>query len=93
MRNLIRLGLLLGLLLMLFTGLLYGQANRATITGTVTDSSGAVVSKVEITATNVQTGVVSKSESNDTGIYTVFNLPPGTYSVAFKKSGFKYGSP
>jgi hypothetical protein len=74
---------------LLLAGLLHGQSNRATITGTITDSTGAVVSKVEVLATNVETGVAAKSESNDSGIYSVFNLPPGTYSIAFAKAGFK----
>ncbi len=65
------------------------QANRASITGTVTDSSGAVVAGVEVTATNTGTNVPTKTVSNGDGIYVIPNLFPGQYSVEFKKDGFE----
>jgi hypothetical protein len=65
------------------------QANRASITGTVTDSSGAVVPSVSITATNVDTNVASRTASGNDGVYVVPNLSPGKYSVEFKKDGFE----
>jgi Carboxypeptidase regulatory-like domain/TonB dependent receptor len=65
------------------------QANRATITGTVTDSSGATVPGVEITASNKGTGVTSKTVSNQDGVFVLPNLFPGPYSVEFKKDGFQ----
>src|ERR1700689_2064114 len=65
------------------------QANRATITGTVTDSSGAIVPGVEVIAVSTETNVASKTVSNQDGIYLVPNLPPGTYSVEFKRDGFE----
>lgn len=65
------------------------QANRATITGTVTDSTGAVVAGVEVTATNTGTNVPTKTVSNGNGIYVIPNLFPGQYSVEFKKDGFE----
>jgi hypothetical protein len=67
----------------------YGQANRATITGTVTDVSGAVVAGAEITATNTETNIPTKSVSNGDGIYVIPNLFPGHYSVEFVKTGFE----
>jgi Carboxypeptidase regulatory-like domain len=65
------------------------QANRASITGTVTDPTGALVSGAEVTATNTGTNVPTKTVSNQDGIYVIPNLFPGTYSVEFKKDGFK----
>ena len=65
------------------------QVNRATITGTVTDSSGAVVAGAEVTATNTGTNVPTKTVSNGDGIYVIPNLFPGPYSVEFKKDGFE----
>jgi hypothetical protein len=65
------------------------QANRATITGTVTDNTGANVPGVEITATNKGTNVPTKTPSNQYGIYVIPNLFPGTYSVEFKREGFE----
>ena len=66
-----------------------GQANRATITGIVTDSTGAVVAGTDVTVTNTDTNVPTQSVSNSDGIYVVPNLPPGHYSIEFTKSGFE----
>ena len=65
------------------------QANRASITGTVTDSTGAIVPGVDVTATNAGTNVPTKAVSNQDGIYVIPNLFPGAYSVEFKKDGFE----
>ncbi len=86
MRNMAR--VVLGLVLLSGTFAL-AQSNRGNITGTLSDSSGAVIPGVEVTATNVATGVVTKVTSNQDGIYVVPNLPPGGYSVEFKRQGFK----
>jgi carboxypeptidase family protein len=77
------------LVVLSFAGSLYAQANRATITGTVTDTSGALMPGVNVSATNVDTGVVTASVTNNDGIYTIPNLFPGTYSLQFKKDGFR----
>jgi hypothetical protein len=66
-----------------------GQANRASIKGTVTDSTGAVIVNVEITARNMDTNEETNTVSNGDGLYLVQNLPPGAYSLTFRKSGFK----
>ncbi|MGA8028953.1 MAG: carboxypeptidase regulatory-like domain-containing protein [Bryobacteraceae bacterium] len=78
-------------LALLSVGMLYaqGQGNRGTITGTVTDPSGAVVADVEVTATNVATGEVSRASTNNAGLYTILNLFPGKYSLHFTKTGFE----
>src|SRR5262249_41984078 len=65
------------------------QANRATITGTVTDSSGAMVVGVDVIATNTGTGEQTRAISNQDGIYVIPNLFPASYSVEFKKTGFE----
>jgi hypothetical protein len=67
----------------------WSQANRATVTGTATDSSGAVVAGVEVTAKDLATNVLSSTVTNSAGIYYIPNLVPGTYSLEFKKTGFK----
>src|SRR5271169_2675512 len=82
--------LLLAVFLVLaITQLLSAQANRASITGTVTDTSGAIVPGVEATATNVATNVATKTVSNNDGIYVIPNLFPGEYAVEFKREGFE----
>ena len=65
------------------------QANRATITGTVTDTSGAIVPGVDVTAANKGTDAVTKAVSNQDGVYVIPNLLPGTYSIEFRKEGFQ----
>lgn len=77
------------LIQLLFATVLLGQSNRASVTGTVTDSSGAVLPGVSVTATNIDTGVVTTNVTNRDGVYSVLNLFPGKYSVDFKKDGFK----
>jgi hypothetical protein len=66
-----------------------GQANRASISGTVTDPSGAVIVGADVTARNVDTNVETTTVSNGDGIYLLPNLPPGTYALTFRKAGFK----
>src|SRR5262249_6609065 len=68
---------------------LFGQAVNGTLLGTVTDSSGAVVSGSKITATEISTGLARSTESNASGNYTFANLPPGTYTVVAETTGFK----
>jgi hypothetical protein len=77
------------LLQLIFAGMLRAQTNRASITGTVTDRSGAVMAGVEVTARNVGTNVETIGVSNADGVYVVPNLPPGTYALTFQKDGFK----
>jgi outer membrane receptor protein involved in Fe transport len=68
---------------------LHAQVAGGTISGTVTDSSGRVINKVEITIINVATGVTRVVTTNDEGFYSAPNLLPGTYEVKFSASGFK----
>jgi hypothetical protein len=77
------------LLQLMFVGMLRAQANRATITGTVTDSSGAPIVGIEVAVKNLGTNAVTTVSTNGDGIYSVPNLFPGAYSVEFSKDGFK----
>ncbi|MFP5205839.1 MAG: carboxypeptidase regulatory-like domain-containing protein [Acidobacteriota bacterium] len=65
------------------------QSDRATITGTVKDSSGAVLPGVEVHVTNVGTNATQIVKTDDTGSYRVGSLPIGHYVVNFSKPGFK----
>lgn len=76
------------LLLMLVTPV-FSQSTNATITGTIADSSGAVLPGVTVTATNTATGVVGTVVSNDSGAYNVPGLLPGTYKVTAELPGFQ----
>ena len=78
-----------GLFQLVLAGVCLSQVNRASITGTVTDRSGAVMAGVKVTARNIGTDEQTTSVSNADGIYLVPNLPPGTYALTFEKDGFK----
>jgi len=70
-------------------GVAYSQAVNATLLGTVTDSTGAVVPNAKVTITEVTTNIVSTRQSNESGYYSFPDLPPGSYSVAVEAPGFK----
>ncbi len=80
---------LLGAVLLGFSAPVMGQAVNATLLGTVTDTSGAVVAGAKVTATEMKTGVSRSTATNDSGNYAFANLPPGQYEVATEKQGFK----
>jgi hypothetical protein len=69
------------------TGL--AQSTAGTITGIVTDASGAVIPGVEITLTNTDTGVVNKTQTNQAGVYIATSLLSGPYRVEAQAQGFK----
>ncbi|HEX5885060.1 MAG TPA: carboxypeptidase regulatory-like domain-containing protein, partial [Pyrinomonadaceae bacterium] len=64
------------------------QAANATLTGTITDPHGAVVSGVSVTATQKATGVKRETVSNDDGLYVLSNLAPGDYELRIEAKGF-----
>jgi hypothetical protein len=61
----------------------------ASIRGTVTDPTGAVISGVKLTATNAGTGIVYSTISNDSGSFTFLQLPIGDYTLKAEQTGFK----
>ena len=80
--------LLFGMLLALCTTA-YAQKITSTLTGTVVDSTNAVVSDAAITVTNQATGTSRSTKTNPEGQYSVLELDPGVYSVKVNKAGFK----
>ena len=70
----------------------WGQEVTASITGTITDPSGAVVAGATVTATSTERGLIYTAESNDSGLYRIAQLPVGTYSLKVEKSGFSSAS-
>src|SRR5579863_5848539 len=60
----------------------------ATLSGTVTDSSGAVVSAADVTIKNVDTGAVRNTSADAAGRYQTPSLPVGQYEIHASKSGF-----
>jgi hypothetical protein len=77
------------LLFLLLPTCAFSQAITATLLGTVTDTSGAVVPGAAVIATDVATGVARRAATNNEGIYTIPYLPPGTFRVEVEAQGFK----
>jgi len=82
---------LMGALLALSLGLsqAYGQEVRASITGSVTDPSGAPVAGAAVSVTNVATNATVTAETNETGNYLTPYLAPGTYVLKIEHLGFR----
>ncbi len=68
--------------------LAYGQIDTGSISGSVRDSSGAMVAGADITVTNLATRVTVSTVTNNSGFYQVLALIPGTYSVKAAAPGF-----
>src|ERR1700728_5208827 len=74
--------------LVALTPTLRAQEN-ATINGTVTDASGAVVANAQLTLTNTATGQIRNEVSNSVGAYRFGNVGIGTYTLDATASGFQ----
>jgi len=78
--------------LTLLSAMAFGQGASASITGMVTDPSGAVIPGATVVATNVETGVTTRTTANNAGAYNYASLQTGTYTVAAEASGFTSAS-
>ncbi len=67
----------------------YAQNSRGSITGQVTDPTGAVISNAQITVTSTDTGAVVHVTSTSDGFYTAPDLMPGGYTLSVDSPGFK----
>ena len=65
------------------------QSDNGTINGTVHDPSGATVPNAQVTVTNTANGNVRTAATNQDGLYSVTNIPPGNYNVSVTAAGFK----
>lgn len=81
---------LMVVLLLALSPAAYAQASAGTcsISGVVTDPSGALMPAVEITVKNVDTGVPRVVKSNEAGRYEAVALQPGTYEITASRAGF-----
>jgi hypothetical protein len=75
--------------LCLLSPLAFGQGGTGTITGTVTDPTGAVVANASVEAKNAETGAAYTGATTSAGNYAIPNLPVGTYALTVKVAGFK----
>lgn len=78
-----------GAVALLFAVAAWAQGSTGTITGTVTDASGAAVVGANVTATNTGTGTEKKTVTDSTGSYSFLDLPPGMYSISAEAAGFR----
>jgi len=76
-------------LIILATLPLHGQSPTATVNGQVRDTSGAVVLGADVQMINDGTNVRYSAKTNTDGIYSITNLPPGSYHIQVTKVGFK----
>jgi hypothetical protein len=78
------------LLLMIYGGFsIQGQTISGRISGTVRDSQGAIVPNASITVTDTANNLVRTAIADESGFYTVTNLPPSTYTISAELKGFK----
>ena len=74
------------------TSLAVAQETRASLRGTVTDTSGSIVPGAAMQLTNIETGVVSSAATNEAGLYRFLFLNPGKYKLVATIAGFKTSS-
>lgn len=77
------------------TGMLpcvWGQEVTASITGTVTDPSGAAVPGATVTAKSLERGIPYAAVTTESGLYRIVQLPVGTYELKIEKAGFAVAS-
>ena len=67
----------------------WAQIGTSTITGRVTDSSGAVAPNITVTVVNTDTNFSYTATTNSDGIFRVQSLQPGPYRLTFEAAGFK----
>src|ERR1043165_2123506 len=80
---------LLALFMTLAAANVFAQSDRGSITGTVTDPSGAVVPNAKVTATSLDTGEARETTTSGEGSYTLPELKAGRYKITVEAQGFK----
>ncbi|MGH9673882.1 MAG: carboxypeptidase-like regulatory domain-containing protein, partial [Bryobacteraceae bacterium] len=82
--------LIFSIVVSLCPAVVFAQADRATLRGTATDTTGGVVPKAEITALELATNTVArKVNTNEAGNYEIADLKPGAYRLTADAAGFK----
>jgi hypothetical protein len=74
---------------MMLAAMAWGQGATGTITGNVTDASGAAVVGAKVTATNVGTDAKSSATTNETGSYRFVDMATGMYTITIEANGFR----
>ena len=82
-------GFVVACLVLLMTSSAPAQINTATIVGSVSDQTGALIPGATITIENVATQAERTAETDGVGNYSIESLPPGEYNMAVESTGFK----
>ena len=83
-----RRALQLALMILICASLAFAQSDLGSISGFVKDPSGAVVPKAKVTVKNTS-GLERQTNTNDSGYFTVTNIPPSIYTISVEVAGFK----
>ena len=87
-KKVIALAFQLGIVALAFSSWAYAQTTSGLITGTITDSTGAVMPGAQVQLTSQATGVQRNAVTDSSGYYSVPELQPGVYDVSVSKDGF-----
>src|SRR5579859_6751763 len=82
-----RKAVLVFLVSLMAVGMAIAQSDFGTISGYIKDPSGAIVPNAKVTVQN-QSGLERQATTNESGFYTVTNLPPGLYTISAEAAGF-----
>ena len=74
---------------LLSAALLFGQTGASSVTGRVTDATGAVVTGAVVTLTAVSTNIAKTTQTNTSGLYLFNEVDPGTYDISVVNAGFR----
>src|SRR6516225_9952593 len=75
--------------LLLLAAISFGQVERAALTGTIADASGASIPGVKVEAVESATGLHRETITSDAGSFFIGSLPIGVYSVTVSKDAFQ----
>jgi hypothetical protein len=89
MKKVVAMGVFMAFVLCLFVSVpVHAQVTGATLSGTVTDASGAVIANAQVAIKNTATGISKDTTTDSAGFYTVPNLQAGPYEVKVTAAGF-----
>jgi len=77
------------LAVLIFSAGTWAQVGTSSVTGTVTDKTGAVIAGARVIVTNEATGVAHEAQTTDAGVYTFSALVVGSYSIRVEMTGFQ----
>ena len=75
--------------LLVLAGSLFAQGERSELNGIITDSTGAAIPGVTVTAVETLTKVETRAVSTDSGVFRIPYLQPGLYKISVSKTGFR----